>query len=167
MKTTCYNRCVFTTTRLSTMRPALLLCCLLMGGQSFGQLLSPDPERATLVFFREFPSRYGGECGMCNYQISVNGRRICNLSENRYLVYRIKAGTLIIKSRPAGISFNRRAISQIMLSAEVNKVYFIRCDQRTDETVNGRGALVMTLNDVAKALPTLVGMKEDVCAGRL
>ncbi len=149
------------------MKRLLLSICLLVSIHTRGQLLSPDPERATLVFFREFPSRFGGECGTCNYQIMVNGRRICNLSENRYLVYRVDAGTHILKSRPAGLSFSKRARSQLTLSADVNKIYYIRCDQRTDHVVTGRGALTMTITDVAKALPTLTGMKEDACGERL
>ncbi|TAE25140.1 MAG: DUF2846 domain-containing protein [Cytophagales bacterium] len=144
------------------MKPLLFALCLLTTTTTYAQLLAPDPQKATLVFFREFPSRFGHECWSCNYRITVNKHRICNLSENRFVVYTTDPGTTLVMSRPARSLFAARAKSRLVLQTEANKIYYIRCDQNTAGSL-GRGALVMRLNDVAQAMPTLAGMKPDAC----
>lgn len=146
------------------MKPLVVALFLLATTATHAQLLAPDPQKATLVFFREFPSRFGHECWSCNYRITVNKHRICNLSENRFVVYTTDPGTTLLTSRPARNLFAVRTENRLMLQTEANKIYYIRCDQNTAGSL-GRGALVMRLNDVGQAMPTLAGMKPDACMG--
>jgi hypothetical protein len=142
------------------MKLLIIPCLLLLSFSGSAQLLAPVPERSTFVIFREFPSRYGHESWSRNYRITVNKQAVCNLSENRYIVYTALPGPTTILSRPARGLFRHRAVEKLALNALANKVYYIRCDQRNDRT---RERLAMTLNDVAKAIPTLKDMKMDRC----
>jgi Protein of unknown function (DUF2846) len=166
METACYQTKLIHAL-ITPMKPAFFTVFLLFSAQAFGQLLQPDPERATLVFFREFPSRFGNECWSCNYQIKVNGKQICNLSENRFVVYTVQPGNTLLESQPARRLFGRRTKGKVVLQTESNKIYYIRCNQNTDRVgPTSRGALGMKLDDVARAIPTLAEMKLDACAAK-
>ena len=85
------------------MKKATWLFLLLFVGchlTSVAQQIEKDPAMATLVFYRDGQFFGSG----VNFNVFVNGEKICKLSNNKYLVYKVKPGKTEIGTGTAGLN---------------------------------------------------------------
>jgi len=140
----------------------LLLACLL-GNQICAQpVVRPDPEKATLVIYRDFSTSNYVPDFHVNFNIWVNGQRICKLSDNRYLVYAIDPGPVNLQAKAAGFFLSKRR--RFMTDVKVGQVYYISCYQRNDILFRW---LEMTLVPYENSRARMTNMQADHCMERL
>ena len=134
-----------------------LLCLAIIGSafrsDSIHTLITDD--FATVYIYR------GGQffgSGL-NYAIFANGEKICKLSNNRYIEYKVKPGKLSLTAQRGGIEVFKKETG-LDLDIEAGKKYYVRGDQKSSIT---RTRLEMSEVTESTAKRDMNGMAVDNC----
>ena len=89
----------------------------------------PADETATVCIYR------GGQFmgSMANYAVYINGEKICKLSNERYIEYKTKPGTLNIMAKNGGVEVFKKETG-LELAVEAGRTYYVRGDIKTSIT---------------------------------
>ncbi|MBD2756447.1 DUF2846 domain-containing protein [Spirosoma validum] len=133
------------------------LCLLIISSAFRSDSINENPtaDFATVYIYR------GGQffgSGL-NYAIYANGEKICKLSNNRYIEYKVKPGTLSLTARNGGIEVFKKETG-IDLEIEAGKKYYVRGDLKTSIT---RSRLEMSEVTENTAKRDMNGMTVDNC----
>ena len=90
---------------------------------------SPADGTATVCIYR------GGQFmgALANYAVYINGEKICKLSNERYIEYQAKPGTLSIMAKNGGIEVFKKETG-LELTVEAGHKYYVRGDIKTSIT---------------------------------
>ncbi|SFE62688.1 DUF2846 domain-containing protein [Spirosoma endophyticum] len=108
------------------------LLCLCLINSAFRsdsiQKLSTD-DFTTIYIYR------GGQfyASAINYSIYVNGEKICKLSNNKFIEYKVKPGKLAITAQRGGIEVFKRETG-LDLDTEAGKKYYVKGDVKSSLT---------------------------------
>ena len=111
----------------------LLAASLLLASTAFRPAPRPatptDDGLATIYFYR------GGQFmgSLANYAIYVNDVKICKLSNERYIEYKVKPGTVNIMAKNGGIEVFKKETG-LELPVEADHKYYVRGDIRSSFT---------------------------------
>ena len=107
---------------------ALLAASLLLVCTAF-QSAPPADGMATVYIYR------GGQFmgALANYAVYVNGQKICKLSNERYIEYQTKPGTLIFMAKNGGLEVFKKETG-LELPVEAGHKYYVRGDIKTSFT---------------------------------
>ena len=102
---------------------SLLLTCFAF------QTARPAAGLATVYIYR------GGQFmgALANYAVYVNGQKICKLSNERYIEYQAKPGTLNILAKNGGVELFKKETG-LELPVEAGHKYYVRGDIKTSIT---------------------------------
>lgn len=86
-------------------------------------------DTATVYIYR------GGQFmgALANYAVYVNGQKICKLSNERYIEYHAKPGTLNIMAKNGGVEVFKKETG-LELPVEAGRKYYVRGDIKTSIT---------------------------------
>jgi hypothetical protein len=89
----------------------------------------PADDTATVYIYR------GGQFmgALANYAVYVNGQKICKLSNERYIEYHAKPGTLNIMAKNGGVEVFKKETG-LELPVEAGRKYYVRGDIKTSIT---------------------------------
>ena len=89
----------------------------------------PVDDTATVCIYR------GGQFmgALANYAVYVNGEKICKLSNERYIEYQAKPGTLNIMAKNGGVEVFKKETG-LELTVEAGHKYYVRGDIKTSIT---------------------------------
>ncbi|MDB5269221.1 MAG: hypothetical protein JWP58_2261 [Hymenobacter sp.] len=89
----------------------------------------PADDTATVCIYR------GGQFmgSMVNYAVYINGEKICKLSNERYIEYKTKPGTLNIMAKNGGVEVFKKETG-LELAVEAGHKYYVRGDIKTSIT---------------------------------
>ncbi|GAB4027170.1 DUF2846 domain-containing protein [Spirosoma koreense] len=115
----------------------------------------PTDDFATVYVYR------GGQFlgSGINYSIFANGEKICKLSNNRFLEYKVKPGKLALTARNGGVEVFKKETG-LDLDVEAGKKYFVRGDIKSSIT-RARLELSEVTENTAKR--DMSGMTVDNC----
>ena len=88
----------------------------------FSQTESNANSSAKVVIYR--PDQ---EFFLLNVAIFANGKKICKLSNTRYLIYTASLGKLNINAHRGGYEFMKKE-TQLTLEVEADKTYYVLCN---------------------------------------
>lgn len=90
---------------------------------------TPADDTATLYIYR------GGQFmgAMANYAVYINGQKICKLSNERYIEYHAKPGTLSIMAKNGGVEVFKKETG-LELPVEAGRKYYVRGDIKASIT---------------------------------
>jgi hypothetical protein len=90
---------------------------------------APADDTATIYIYR------GGQFmgAMANYAVYINGQKICKLSNERYIEYHAKPGTLSIMAKNGGVEVFKKETG-LELPVEAGRKYYVRGDIKTSIT---------------------------------
>ena len=115
----------------------------------------PPASYATIYIYR------GGQffgAGI-NYAVFANGERICKLSNNRYIEYKTKPGSLALTAHRGGLEVFKKETG-LDLDVEAGKKYFIKGDLKSSFT---RTRLELSEVTESTAKRDMNGMTVDAC----
>lgn len=136
----------------------LSLVMLFCAARSFGQnelnFKSTSADSATVVFYRS------GQLwrALVNFTIRANGRELCRLSNNRYLVYKTVPQKCTFTNVAGGLNIPSKEKLEIEL--EGGKLYFIQCDIKSDFFID---RMEMTEVTESTAKRKMAGVQPDYC----
>ncbi|GAB4032633.1 DUF2846 domain-containing protein [Spirosoma jeollabukense] len=107
----------------------LSLCLICASFRSDSIHKPPTDDFATIYIYR------GGQfyASAINYSIYVNGEKICKLSNNKYIEYKVKPGKLAITAQRGGIEVFKRETG-LDLDTEAGKKYYVKGDVKSSLT---------------------------------
>ena len=90
---------------------------------------SADDTMATVYIYR------GGQFmgALANYAVYVNGEKICKLSNERYIEYQAKPGTLTLMAKNGGVEVFKKETG-LDLTVEAGRKYYVRGDIKASIT---------------------------------
>ena len=100
---------------------------------AFSSAFRPAPaaadDTATVCIYR------GGQFmgALANYAVDINGQKICKLSNERYIEYKAKPGTLNIMAKNGGVEVFKKETG-LELAVEAGHKYYVRGDIKTSIT---------------------------------
>lgn len=111
---------------------ALLAAGLLLTATAFRPAPTPPPtaaDYATVYIYR------GGQFigSLANYAVYVNGEKICKLSNERFIEYHAKPGTLNIMAKNGGLEVFKKETG-LELPVEAGHKYYVRGDIKSSIT---------------------------------
>lgn len=139
------------------MKKATCLFLLLFIGcplTSVAQQIEKDPTMATLVFYRDGQFFGSG----VNFNVFVNGEKICKLSNNKYLVYKVKPGKTEIGTGTAGLNLAKK--QGLALDTEAGGIYYVQCDMKQSLVANRLELTEVTKSTAEKKMS---GLSPDNC----
>jgi hypothetical protein len=141
---------------------AIILVLLIVGCSATGPTFKPEStsngENATVYIYRPF--QYFNAGGWP--KIYVNGKEKFSLKNNGYGTVRLKPGTHVIKAEGSMLFTNwYPEPASIKLSAEANKIYYIRVTPQHDSTY-ATGATVSLTGSAQVVLVTASAAKKEI-----
>ena len=100
---------------------------------AFSSAFCPAPgaadDTATVCIYR------GGQFmgALANYAVYINGQKICKLSNERYIEYKAKPGTLNIMAKNGGVEIFKKETG-LELTVEAGHKYYVRGDIKASIT---------------------------------
>ena len=93
------------------------------------RLVPPTDGMATVCIYR------GGQFmgALSNYAVYINGEKICKLSNERYIEYQAKPGTLNIMAKNGGVEMFKKETG-LELTVEAGHKYYVRGDIKASIT---------------------------------
>lgn len=117
----------------------------------------PADDYATVYIYR------GGQFmgSLANYSVFINGQRICKLSNERYIEYHAKPGTLAISAKNGGVEVFKKE-TELELPVEAGRKYYVRGDIKSSLT-----RMRMELSEVTEntAKRDMTKLTVDNCQG--
>lgn len=109
---------------------------------------------ATLVFYRSGQFFGSG----VNFNVFVNGEKICKLSNNKYLLYKVKPGKTEVGTGTAGLNLAKK--QGLSLDTEAGGIYYVQCDMKQSLIANRLELTEVTKSTAEKKMG---GMSPDNC----
>ncbi|WP_420148084.1 DUF2846 domain-containing protein [Spirosoma sp.] len=136
----------------------ITLLCLSFISSAFrsDSVRSPKSEYFATVYIYRGGQFFGSGI---NYSIFANGTKICKLSNNRYIEYKVKPGKLSLTAQNGGIEVFKKETS-FDLDVEAGKKYYVRGDLKSSIT---RTRLEMSEVTENTARRDMNGMTVDNC----
>ena len=132
---------------------------LLMGAATFAGINDPKPntkaETATIYIYRT--GSWSGASN--NWAMFVDDKKVCKLSNNRYIKVEVAPGKHRVSSKIGGIEVLKKE-TEIEIEAEAGKSYFVACNVKQSLT---RARLEMTEVTKSSADKQMEKMSLDKC----
>lgn len=132
---------------------------LLLGAASFAGMNDPKPkpkaETATIYIYRTGSWSGAGN----NWAMFVDDKKVCKLSNNRYIKVEVSPGKHRVSSKIGGIEVLKKE-TEIEIEAEAGKSYFVACNVKQSLT---RARLEMTEVTKSSADKQMEKMSLDKC----
>jgi hypothetical protein len=123
--------------------------------------LTIEDEPATLSIFRE--GKFTGV--VVNYNIWIDGKEVCTLSNDKYINLKLDAGQHIIMSKAGGIGYASNPKTFLKVNIESGKSYFIKATARM-KGISGILELKEINNDDAEIIKSKI-KKFDNCQTKI
>jgi len=142
------------------MKKIVIACLtLLMGAASFAGGNDPKPknnaETATIYIYRT--GSWGAAAN--NWAMFVDDKKVCKLSNNRYIKVEVAPGKHRVSSKIGGIDVMKKE-TEIEIDAEAGKSYYVACNVKQSIT---RARLEMTEVTKSSADKQMEKMSVDKC----
>ncbi len=110
---------------------------------------------ATIYFYRE--GQFGA--ALQNYNVFVNGEKVCKISNNRYFFTKVKPGEVYFTSKAGGVEVFKRK-ENFSMEVKAGETYYISCDIKRSLTRYRLEFEEVTENTAKNAMKD---MEEDNC----
>jgi hypothetical protein len=117
--------------------------------------LSSDDDMATVYVYRV--GQFNGAAA--NWAIWADEQKICKLSNNKYIMHKVKAGKHVYTAKIGGIGIMKKE-TEVEIEAEAGKSYFIACNIKQSIT---RARLEMIEVTKSSAEKQMAKMSQDNC----
>jgi hypothetical protein len=131
----------------------VMLFANVLYGQEF-TLKSTSPDSATVIFYR------GGQLwrALVNFTIRANGKELCRLSNNRYMIYKFAPEKCTFTSVAGGLNIPDK--EKLEMELEGGKMYYVQCDLKSSLFTD---RMEMTEVTESTAKRKLLGTLPDNC----
>jgi len=118
-----------------------------------------DEDKATIVFYRK--GQFGG--ALQNYNVYVNGRKLCKISNGKFFSYKIAPGEVYLTSKAGGVEVFKKK-ENFSMEVEAGETYYIECNLKRSLTRYRMEFTEVTNNTAKNAMKKL---EEDNCMDEL
>ncbi len=115
----------------------------------------PKPESATIYIYRT--GQFAGSAR--NWAMFVNEKKVCKLSNNKFIKVEVTPGKHRISSKIGGMELLKKE-TEVEIEAEPGKVYYVACNMKQSIT---RARLEMVEVTKSTGEKQLKGMSLDNC----
>ena len=130
---------------------------LLMGTATFAGGNGPKPKAETATIYIYRTGSWGAAAN--NWAMFVDEKKVCKLSNNRFIKVEVAPGKHRVSSKIGGIELLKK-VTEIEIDAEAGKSYFVACNVKQSLT---RARLEMTEVTKSSADKQMEKMTLDKC----
>lgn len=120
-----------------------------------GNEVITQDDKATLVFYRK--GQFGG--ALQNYNVYVNGKKLCKISNGKFFSYNMTPGEAYLTSKAGGVEVFKKK-ETFSLDVEAGKTYYIECNLKRSLTRYRMEFTEVTQNTAKNVMKKL---EEDNC----
>jgi len=118
-----------------------------------------NEDKATIVFYRK--GQFAG--ALQNYNVYVNGMKLCKISNGKFFKYQISPGEIYLTSKAGGVEVFKKK-ENFSMDVEAGETYYIECNLKRSLTRYRMEFTEVTANTAKKMMSKL---EEDNCMDEL